>query len=341
MKILVATYHALPGYSGGWATPLELMEKEHNVRYVAAKGEEGYYELENIQVYGLRKSFRSKPVPGLGGRLLNKLSEFAFGLAIRREFRAFQPRFILCLDIISARQCISLGLPYALRFHAQPSTTPLSEIERLLSGAIFSTMSPSISIPGVEIFPHTEDLERFTYIEHPSAKEAVLVVSTLDSLRRPMLFIEGVMKSSLKGTVIGDGPLRKEVESACRASRGKLTYHEPVLRTELPDFLNRFQIGVASYIKVPEIYQMKVPEYQASGIFPLVMPWTHLALEAPELTKTFETPEELAALIDDTARHWDATLEIRRKGRDFALKHYHVAQAKQRFREILEESGLT
>jgi hypothetical protein len=70
------------------------------------------------------------------------------------------------------------------------------------------------------------------------------------------------------------------------------------------------------------------------------MPWTHLALEAPELAGIFETPEELAALIDDTAKHWDDTLETRRKGRYFALKHYHVAQTKQRFREILEESGL-
>ncbi len=340
MRILVATYHALPGYSGGWATPLELMEKDHNVRYVAAKGEEGHYELENIQVYGLRRIFRNNNVSGLTGRFCRKLSETVFGLAIRREFKAFQPDFVLCLDIISARQCISLGLPYALRFHAQPSSTPLREIERLLNGAIFTTMSPSINIPGVEVLPHTEDLERFTYIEHPSAEEVVLVVSTLDSLRRPMLFVEGVLKSSLKGTIIGDGPLRKEVERSCKASGGKLVYHEPVLRTELPDFLNRFQIGVASYIKVPEIYQMKVPEYQASGIFPLVMPWTHLALEAPELTKTFETPEELAALIDDTARHWDDTLETRRKGRDYALKHYHVAQAKQRFREILEEAGL-
>ncbi len=340
MKILVATYHALPGYSGGWATPLELMEEDYNVRYVVAKGEEGYYELENIRVYGLRKVFRSKPTAGLTGRLWNKLSETAFGFAIRNEFRTFQPDFVLCLDIISARQCVSLGIPYALRFHAQPSTTPLREIERLLSSAIFSTMSPSINIPGVEVLPHTENLDRFTYIEHPSAEEVVLVVSTLDSLRRPMLFVEGVMKSSLKGTILGDGPLRKEVESACIASRGKLMYHEPVLRTGLPAFLSRFQIGVASYIKVPEIYQMKVPEYQASGIFPLVMPWTHLALEAPELTKTFETPEELAALIDDTAKHWDDTLETRRKGRDFALKHHHVAQAKQRFREILEESGL-
>lgn len=340
MKILVATYHALPGYSGGWATPLELMEKDHDVRYVAAKGKEGRYELENIHVYGLRNIFRDKSLHGFHGKLLNRLSETAFGFALRREFRTFKPGFILCLDIISARQCISLGLPYALRIHTQPTTTPGKEINRLLKSALFSTICPGVNIPGVEVLPHTEDLERFMYMEHPSATEVVLLVSTLDRLRRPMLFVEGVLKSSLKGTIIGDGPLRKEVESACRASRGKLTYHEPVLRTELPDFLNRFQIGVASYVKVPEIYQMKVPEYQASGIFPLVMPWTHLALEAPELTRTFETPEELAALIDDTAKHWDDTLETRRKGRDFALKHYHVAQAKQRFREILEEAGL-
>lgn len=339
MKVLVATYHTIPGYSGGWTTPLDLLEKDYDVRYVVARGLEGYYEMENIPVYGLRRVFRNNPRPGLTGRLGRKLSETAFGLAIRREFRVFQPDFVLCLDILSARKCISLGIPYALRIHTQPITTPLSEINRLLKGALFATLSPSVNVPGVEVLPHTENLDRFTYIEHPSAKEVVLV-SSLDDIRRPMFFIEGVMKSSLKGTIVGDGPLRKEIEKACASSGGKIAYHEPVLRTELPDFLNRFQIGVACYRKVQEIYQMKVPEYQASGIFPLVMPWTHLALEAPELTGIFETPEELAALIDDTAKHWDDTLETRRKGRDFALKHYHVAQAKQRFREILKKSGL-
>lgn len=339
MKILVATYHTLPGYSGGWATPLDLLEKDYDVRYVVAKGREGYYSLEDIPVYGLRRFFRNNPVSGLKGRLSKKLSETVFGLTIRREFRVFQPDFVLCLDMLSARRCISLRLPYALRIHTQPITTPLSEINRLLKGALFATLCPSVSVPGVEVLPHTENLDRFTYIEHPSAKEVVLV-SSLDSIRRPMLFIEGVMKSSLKGTIVGDGPLRKEVENACKDSGGKLTYHEPVLRTELPAFLNRFQIGVACYGKVQEIYQMKVPEYQASGIFPLLMPWTHLALEAPELAGIFETPEELAACIDDTAKHWHDTLDIRRKGRDFAFKHYHVAQAKKRFREILKESGL-
>lgn len=339
MKILVATYHTLPGYSGGWTTPLDLLEKNYDVRYVVARGFGGHYELEGIPVYGLRRVFRNSFASGLTGRLRRKLSETAFGLAIRREFGIFQPDFVLCLDMLSARRCISLRLPYALRIHTQPITTPPKEIDRLLKGALFATLCPSVSIPGVEVLPHTEDLDRFTYIEHPSAEEVVLV-SSLDSIRRPMLFIEGVMMSSLKGTIVGDGPLRKEIERTCASSGGKLTYHEPVLRTELPAFLKRFQIGVACYRKVQEIYQMKVPEYQASGIFPLVMPWTHLALEAPELTGIFETQEELAFQIDQVAENWRETLEIRRKGRDFALKNYHVDRAKRRFREILEESGL-
>ncbi len=339
MKVLVATYHTLPGYSGGWTTPLDLLEKDYDVRYIVARGFGGYYELEGIPVYGLRMVFRNNSPSGLTGRFRRKLSETAFGLAVRREFRIFRPDFVLCLDMLSARRCLSLKLPYALRIHTQPITTPPAEMERLLKSALFATACPSVSVPDVEVLPHTEDLDRYTYIEHPSAEEVVLV-SSLDTIRRPMLFVEGVMKSSLKGTIVGDGPLRKEIESACASSGGKLEYHEPVLRTELSAFLNRFQIGVACYRKVREIYQMKVPEYQASGIFPLVMPWTHLALEAPELTGVFETPEELAACIDDTAKHWHETLERRRKGRDFAFRYYHVNQAKKRFREILEESGL-
>lgn len=339
MRILIATYHTLPGYSGGWTTPLELLADEHEVMYAAARGKAGDYVLEDIPVSGLGSSMRPPFPHGLAGTLLRRFSELAFGALIKRCFRRHSADFILCLDMLSARQCISRGLPYALRIHSHPSTTPANEIRRLMESAIFATAGPSVSIDGMETLPHTENLNRFDYIEHSAAKRVVLV-SSLDEVRNPLLFAEGVLMSSLKGTVVGDGPLRSSVEEVCRNSGGKLEYHEPVLRTDLPSLLNVFQIGVACHREVNSIYQMKVPEYQACGIFPLVMPWTHLALEAPDLTLTFRTPEELAMRIDCIAADWGATLEIRRRGRDYAMKNFHVKQAKDRFRNILRESGL-
>jgi len=339
MRILIATYHTVPGCSGGWTTPLELLEHDHDVMYAVARGREGDYMLEGIPVRGLAGFFRPPFPKGIAGKAVRRLSEFFFGSLIENCFRDHGADFILCLDILSARQCISRGLPYGLRIHTQPTTTPPEELKRLLDGSLFATICPSVKIDGVEVLPHTEDLSRFRYIEHGEARQ-VLLLSSLDEAWNPMLFARGLMMSSMSGTIAGEGPLRDQVEDLCLSSGGKLNYHPPVLRKELPSFLGGFQIGVACHVEVENIYQMKVHEYQASGIFPIVTPWTHLASEAPHLTLTFRTPEELAARIDHVAGNWDSTLDIRRMGREYALNHYGIQQARERFATILRESGL-
>jgi len=343
MRILVASYHTVPGYSGGWATPLDLLQPGHEVSYVAALGRSGRYELEGVGVAGLGPAFRvADPLTRprtLVGRVAKKLSELAFGRLVEKEFRRLRPRFVLCLDMLTARQCIARGLPYALRIHSAPGGTPPEEIRRLLDGALFATACQMTGVPGVEILPHTVDLRRFHWTAAQAAETAVMV-TVLYETRLPLLFAEGVLGSSLRGAIVGDGPLRDSVDRACRASGGRVTRMEPVLRSEMPSLLARFQIGVACHVEVPSIYQMKVPEYQAAGLYPLVMPWNHLALEAPELAGVFRTAEELSCELDRVAAGWESTLETRRRGREFALERYDVAPARVRFAEILREAGL-
>jgi hypothetical protein len=83
---------------------------------------------------------------------------------------------------------------------------------------------------------------------------------------------------------------------------------------------------------------MKVNEYLAAGLYALVMPWTHLAMEAPALTSTFTTAEELASRLDWLAEDWGSTLETRKAGRAWMLEHYSMEEPRERFREILKQT---
>jgi hypothetical protein len=82
---------------------------------------------------------------------------------------------------------------------------------------------------------------------------------------------------------------------------------------------------------------MKVTEYQGAGLYPLVMPWSHLNRSEPGLTMTFTTAGELAERIDWVASHWEETEKVREANREFAEKHYHIHESRRIFRSLLEE----
>ena len=339
MRILIASHDTIPGYSGGWTTPLDLLQDEHEIAYAVKRGRAGHYVLEGVPVYSVETGLRFAGNWPVLNRVRIALASHPFRNIIAKAFESHKADFVLCLNVYSAIECLALNLPYALRFHGAPSRTPPGVLRKLLDNALFVTLCQGVEIPGenFETLMHFIDLTRFDYVEHPKA-EKVLMLSTLNPLRQPELFIEGVMQSKLSGTIIGDGILRRKVEKLCKETNGKVTYHSPVPRLDLPEFLNQFQIGVACFQKVPLIYQMRVNEYMASGLYPLVMPWTHLAAEAPDITQTFESPEELAERIDFLADNWEETLDSRRKAREFVLENYDVSTPKTRMREILEET---
>ncbi len=109
----------------------------------------------------------------------------------------------------------------------------------------------------------------------------------------------------------------------------------PVPRLEIPSLLGNYQVGVATVKKVPLHYQMKVNDYIASGLFTLAKPWTHIAVEAPELVRTFTTAQELASQMDYLQENWAETLEIRRAANRWVHENYSVEIPRKRFREIL------
>lgn len=272
------------------------------------------------------------------GRAVRRINENGFGRAAQRAWRSFGADFVLCLDVISATQCRRLGVPYALRFHVSHSTTPQPVLERLVKGAIFATCVDSVEIPGAVVIPHGEDLSRFRYVEHPEALRAVQVATLVD-VEMPEIFIRGVAGSRIPGTIVGDGPLLPAVRRMCAETSGRVSWHPPVLRLELPELLGGFQIGVATCARIGRrVFQMKVTEYQASGIYPLVSPWSHLAVDEPSLTKTFTTARELSEAVDDTVARWPETLEARRANRDYAFERYDVRRAREIFADILEKA---
>jgi len=337
MRIVVATFGTMPGYSGGWTTPLDLLQPEHDLTYVSWQGQPGRYVLEGVPVRSPSTALR------LAGEwpFLNRLRFMLRDLEMRRlilsSMSEYRADFVLCLDELAGAVCMEAGLPYAMRFHSQPVNIDMDRILELMESALFSTCSPGVDIPGCEVLPHNVDLSRFRWTDH-ARPERALFVSSLNRVRMPEVFVRGVALAGMRGTVVGDGPLRDEVIAMCGETAGLVEYREPLMRLELPPFMEHFQIGVAAHQEFRSVYQMKVNEYLAAGLFALVMPWTHLAREAPALTLTFTSAEELAERLVWLRDNWAGTLETRRDARAWILEHYSIEEPRERFREILRKT---
>jgi glycosyltransferase involved in cell wall biosynthesis len=337
LRILVATFGTLPGYSGGWTTPLDLLQPEHDVAYVSWQGRPGRYVLEGVPVRSPSISLRFQQGWPFLNRIRYRLRDMEMRRLIRSGIGEHRADFVLCLDELAASICRKAGFPYAVRFHSQPRNMPMERIQELRRSALFSTRCPGVEIPGCEILPHNVDLSRFPWVDHPRPERALLV-SSLDWVHIPEVFIRGVAMSRMKGSVVGDGPLRAEVERMCAETSGRVVYSAPRTRLELPGLLAGFQVGVATCVEFPWVFQMKVNEYLAAGLYALVMPWTHLAKEAPLLTGTFTTADELAERLEWLSDHWGETLETRTAGRAWMMEHYSIDEPRERFREILRQA---
>ncbi len=339
MRILVATTYTLPAYSGGWTTPLDLFGDEHQAMYVVRNYHAGTSIIEGIRCVGAGAVGRFATPWNRAEKYRHALVQRLFRNALKRHFHKFRADFVLCLDPEAGYAAMHSGLPYAMRFHSK-----LSRVDRkhpfddLMENAIFAICCQATYIPDIEIVPHNQDLSRFTYLESPSAERAILLTS-IDSIHEPELFIEGVMLSKrMKGDIVGTGEDRKKIAALCRKTGGRVRCLSPVPRLKVPALLNNYQVGVATVRNIsPIVYQMKVNAYMASGLYTLAKPWTHIASEAPDLIGVFTTAGDLANRLDYLSDNWAETLTIRRQARGWINENYSVEIPRKRFREILSE----
>lgn len=339
MRIIVATAYTIPAFSGGWTTPLDLLGTRHQAMYVVRNYTAGTRTVEGIKCVGAG-------VTGPFARPRKKMEKYRhaaaqrlFRAALKRSFNRFKADFVLCLDTDAGYAAMDLQLPYAMRFHSRLSSsdrTPL--FSRLMENTVFATCCPQTHIPEMEILAHNQDLSRFEFIESKTAERALLLTS-INRIHEPELFIEGVMLSrNMRGDIVGTGEERKTIEKLCRKTGGRVRCLPPVPRLKVPELLKSYQIGVATVLKVsPVVYQMKVNAYMASGLYTLAKPWTHVVHEAPDLVSAFVTAQDLADGFDYLHENWMETLETRRKARDWIHKNYSVEIPRKRFDEILKE----
>ncbi len=335
MRILLASSGTIPGYSGGWTTPLDLLGSKHESMYVISSAKPGIHSMEGVRYFGL--GLGNGPVPQNLMRLLRRSINPA---AIKWAYRKFNADFVLCLDENMGFSAQKTGLPYAMRFHTKIAPYVIgTPLQKLLEGALFSTACKGSDVPGVEVIPHNQDLSRFSF--SPAAEpEKALLLTCINETHEPDLFIEGICLSrNMKGDIIGTGPSKKRIEKICRRTGGRVRCLDPVPRLKVGQLSGRYQIGVATIKRRDEVvYQMKVNMYMACGMHTMVKPYTHIVKEAPELVDTFSSPRELADRLDETAGKWKELEVRRRKARDWVLKNYSVEIPRRRFEEILRET---
>ncbi len=339
MRIIVATTYTMPAYSGGWTTPLDLFGKDHQAMYVIRNCRSGLRKIEGVRYVGVGAvGSLSKPW-NIAEKYRHALIQRLFRNTLKKYFYEFQADFVLCLDPEAGYSAMYSGLPYAMRFHSKLSDDDQKPpFDDLMRSAIFATAGPTTHVPDLEILAHSQDLSRFIYSESPSAERAILLTS-IDSVHEPELFIEGIMLSkTMKGDIVGTGESRKKIAALCNKTGERVRCLSPVPRLKVPELLSKYQVGIATVQEIsPIVYQMKVNAYMAAGLYTLAKPWTHIAHEAPELIGIFTTAKDIADHLDYLTDNWTETLETRRKARDWIHKHYSVELPRKRFNEILSE----
>jgi hypothetical protein len=336
LRVLIASSSTIPGYSGGWTTPLDLLGTGHQAFYLISHCRPGLRRTEGVPYLGLglrgRRFSRAFPE-----RVRCKLERELVPRAIKQVFRRFKADFVMCLDEDAGLSAMKTGLPYVMRFHVdtRPDLRP-QDLELLLKNALFSTACNSTSIPGAVTLFHNEDLSRFSF-SGPAKPERALLLSVLNQQRRPLEFIEGVMSSrSMKGDIIGTGPMREEVAGKCAATEGRVRLLPPVSRLRTGELSGRYQIGVATLApRDRPMYQMKINMYMASGMHVLTSPWTEAAHLAPDLVEIFRDTQELSEKMDDIQDNWEALEDRRRRARDWVNEQYSIETPRKIFNDLL------
>ncbi|MCK5037177.1 MAG: hypothetical protein KAS73_14870 [Candidatus Sabulitectum sp.] len=339
MRILVATTHTIPAYSGGWTTPLDLFGDDHQAMYVIRKHRAGTRTIEGIKCIGVGVTGVLASTWRFGNQTRYRLVQWLFRKSLKKHFKQFNADFVLCLDPEAGYSAMYSDLPYAMRFHSRLNPEHRGpDFVKLMDNAAFKIAGPTTHVPGTISLAHNQDLSRFKYMESLSAKRALLLTS-IDSIHEPELFIEGVMLSkTMKGDIVGTGEDRDKIVDLCKKTGGRVRCLPPVPRLKVPELLSNYQIGIATVKEIsPIVYQMKVNAYMAAGLYTLAKPWTHIATEAPDLIGVFTSARDMADHLDYLSENWSDTLAARRNARDWIHKHYAVEIPRKRFNEILRK----
>jgi hypothetical protein len=332
VKILIASFHTMPGISGGWTTPLDLLGPDHEVTYVVSRGRPGRYRLEGVEVNCAQLKLPMVTRPGRLAGYASRWNLLAFRHVLRQIAASRRFDCLVCLETVSAICAQKVGLRYVLRLHDYPDA---AQYERAKKNAVLVT-SVDPSVPGARYLPHAIDVSRYHYNDFAVARSAVLVAA-LDPATAPLTFVRAVAQSNVPGTIYGDGSMRPAVARACRETTGKVTYAGPVQRLALDSIYQRHEIGIACINRARNPYIMKISDYQACGLYPVVQQGTHLSLDRPDLCRVFRTEDELTEQINWVHEHWSALGPIRLANRAYVEKHYDVAEPRRLFYGWLSE----
>lgn len=338
MRILVVSSATIPGFSGGWSTPLDLFGDSHSPMYLISYCRPGLRRFEGIPYLGLGLSGRRLLHPFLE-RIRCKLERELVPLGIKWCFRHFKADMVICLDELAGFAAMKTGLPFAMRFHANPVLeTEGGEFKRLLSRALFSTACNGTNIPGTVTLLHTEDISRFAFAP-PTRPQKALLLCVLNEEHRPQDFIDGVMASrAMTGDIVGTGPLEDLVGKLCEATGGRVRLLPPLPRLRLGGISGRYQVGVATLApRESLVYQMKVVTYMACGMHVIASKWTDTVHKVPHLLDVYSDPDDLARKLDAVQENWMSLEERRRSALLWARENYSIETPRRIFNDLLKK----
>jgi len=342
VRFIVASTATIPGYSGGWSTPLDLFGDEHRAMYVISSCPPGLHRMEKVFYLGLGipgRRYRSSFLE----RIKSKLYRELMPRAVKLSFGWFGADIVLCLDEPAGFAVMKTGLPYAMRFHNRihPSSDP-DAVKKLIEGALFATACESTAVPGAVSLPHIEDLSRYRFAP-PLKPERALLLTVLDDDHRPEDFISGIMGSrSMAGDIVGTGPLRKRIRRLCRETGGRVRLLPPIPRLALRGLSGRYQVGVATLApREKPVYQMKTVTYMAMGMHVIASGWSYLGNGADGLVHRYSTPGEMSEALDDISENWEEYEPRRRAALDWVTENYSIEGARRIFNGLLKEAPPT
>ncbi len=338
MRILIASTATIPCYSGGWSTPLDLFGSTHQAMYLITGFRLGLWRMEGVPILGLGipgHRFRNK----FSERVRCKVERELVPLGIKLCAGRFRADLVLCLDELAGFAAMKAGVPFAMRFHQKVHhDTDLTALKTLTDRALFSTASQTADVPGTIVLQHFEDMSRFAFSEMKRPERALLLC-VLNDEHRPEDFVEGIMLSrSMKGDIIGAGPLTDKLRRLCSSTGGRVRLLPPLPRLRLGELSGRYQVGVATLApRQRHVYQMKVVMYMACGMHVIASPWTETVHTAPHLLDVYESPVDLARKLDAVQEGWLSLEQRRLQALEWVRENYDIETPRRLFNELLKK----